>query len=383
MNIKVFISINTVWNIFNFRSGLIKAMVAQGYEVIAIAPDDEYSDRLKNLGCRFINLPMDNNGTHPGRDLLLLIRYLFLLRSERPSVYLGYTVKPNVYGSIAAQMLGIPAVNNIAGLGNTFINDNFLTHIVRRLYKFSLCRSYRVFFQNVDDRDLFIKIGLVRPEITDRVPGSGIDLSCYLPVPPLPLQRRSFIFLLIGRMLKDKGVREFIDAARIVRQQFPTTKFQLLGFVDATNFNAISIEDIKSWEGEGLIDYLGKTDDVRPFLANADCVVLPSYREGVPRSLLEAAAMARPIIATDTVGCKDVVDDGVNGLLCQVKDADDLARKMVQMVELSPQQRFEMGKAGRRKVEVEFDEKIVIQKYLAVLSEIRNAKTNCHKKRRV
>lgn len=382
MNFKIIISINTAWNIYNFRSGLIKALVAQGYQVIAVTPDDEYSHRLKDFGCRFISLPMDNNGTHPGRDLLLLMRYLLLLRSERPSVYLGYTVKPNVYGSIAANVLGVPVINNIAGLGTTFINSNFLTRIVRGLYKFALHRSHRIFFQNSDDQDLFIKTGLVRPEITDRVPGSGIDLTRYQAMPPSPLFERPFRFLLVARMLKDKGIHEFVEAARMVRRQFPETQFQLLGFVDSANSNAISLEEIKAWEEEGVIHYMGKTDDVRPFLADADCVVLPSYREGVPRSLLEAAAMARPIIATDTVGCRDVVDDGVSGFLCQVCNADDLAKKMMQMIEHSPQQREEMGNAGRRKVEVEFDEKIVIQKYLDVLGEIASAKTSRNKRRK-
>lgn len=374
MNFKIIISINTAWNIYNFRLGLIKALLDQGYQVIAVAPDDEYSQRLKDLGCNFISLPMDNNGTHPGRDLLLLARYWLLLRSEQPAAYLGYTVKPNVYGSLAAQALGIPVINNIAGLGATFINDNFLTRIVRGLYRFALYRSHRVFFQNADDQKLFTTTGLVRSEITDLLPGSGIDLTRYLPVPPSAMVARSVRFLLVARMLKDKGIREFAEAARIVRLRFPETEFQLLGAVDAANSNSIPAEEIKAWEAQGLVRYLGKTDDVRPYLAAADCVVLPSYREGVPRSLLEAAAMARPIIATDAVGCRDVVDDGINGLLCQVGNADDLAEKMMRMIDFSPRQRVEMGAAGRRKVEAEFDERIVIQKYLAVLGDLAGEK---------
>jgi glycosyltransferase involved in cell wall biosynthesis len=374
MNRKIIISINSAWNIYNFRSGLIRALVGQGYEVVAVAPSDEYAHRLKDLGCRFINLPMDKNGARPARDLLLLIRYFCLLRSERPLAYLGYTVKPNVYGSIAAQVLGIPVINNIAGLGTTFINSNFLTRVVRGLYKFALRRSRRIFFQNTDDRNLFIKTGLVRPERTDRIPGSGINVSNYRPIALSPLSGRSFRFLLVGRVLRDKGVGEFVEAAGIVRNRFPDVEFQLLGFVDEANPNSISLETINGWQEEGLINYLGKTDDVRPYLADADCVVLPSYREGVPRSLLEAAAMARPIIATDAVGCCDVVDEGINGFLCSVRDAGDLAEKMAQMIRLSPEERIEMGRSGRRKVESEFDEKVVIQKYLEVISEIVSAK---------
>lgn len=370
MNPKIVISRNTAWSLNNFHSGLIKALLNHGYQVVAVAPDDKYSRHLKASGCRVIDLPMDKNGTHPGRDLLLLTRYYRLLRAERPLVYLGYTVKPNVYGSIAAHALGIPVINNIAGLGTTFINKNFVTHIVRRLYKLSLHRSHRVFFQNAIDHDLFVNAGLARREFTDRIPGSGIDLTRYRPEPPLPLDGRPFRFLLVARMLKDKGVEEFAAAARIVRQQLPNTRFQLLGLVDEANANSVPLQRIKDWETEGLVHYLGKTDDVRPYLAESDCVVLPSYREGVPRSLLEAAAMARPIIATDAVGCRDIVDDCVNGMLCRVKDGPDLADKMARMVGLSAEKRLEMGRAGRRKVELQFDENVVIQKYLHMIGEI-------------
>jgi glycosyltransferase involved in cell wall biosynthesis len=379
MNRKIVISVNTAWNIHNFRSGLVKAMIRHGYEVMVVAPDDEYAPRLNALGCRFIGMPMDNNGTHPGRDFSLLMRYLRVLRSVRPMAYLGYTIKPNVYGSIAAQALGIPVINNIAGLGTTFINRTFLTYLVKELYRFSLRRSRRVFFQNADDQGLFVQAGLVRQEVTDRLPGSGIDLAHYLPVPPSSMRERCFRFLLISRMLKDKGIEEFVAAAKIVHRCIPAVQFQLLGFVDKENSNAISLERIRNWEKDGLIQYLGKTDDVRPYLASADCIVLPSYREGVPRSLLEAAAMARPIIATDVVGCQDIVDDHVNGLLCQVRDAHDLAEKMMQMMRLSPEKRLDMGAAGRRKVTAQFDENIVIGKYLDMIDEIAAASERSQK----
>jgi glycosyltransferase involved in cell wall biosynthesis len=367
---RIVISINTTWNIYNFRSGLIKALLESGYEVIAVAPHDAYVPLLEDLGCKHISLPMDSNGTHPARDTLLLVRYFLLLRSLRPSAFLGYTVKPNVFGSMAAHALGIPVINNIAGLGAAFIADNHLTKIVCGLYKFALRRSHRVFFQNADDRDLFIDTKLVRSEISDLLPGSGVDLSKYIPEPPPALSGRNFRFLLVGRMLKDKGVEEFVAAARIVRQLFPTAEFQLLGSIDAANSNAIHAQKIAEWEAECLVSYFGMTDDVRPYLSNADCVVLPSYREGVPRSLLEAAAMARPIIATDVVGCRDAVEDGVNGFRCEVKNPRDLAEKMIRMIRLSPQRRLAIGAAGRRKVEAEFDEQIVIERYLQALDSL-------------
>lgn len=366
----VVISTNTAWNIFNFRAGLVRALIAKGYDVVAVAPHDEYAPRLSELGCRFVPLPMDNNGTNPFRDFVLLLRYFQILLSVRPAAFLSYTVKPNVYGSIAAQALGIPVLNNIAGLGATFIRTSHVTKIVRGLYRLALKHSYRVFFQNDDDRELFIKSGLVAPALTSLVPGSGIALENYPVVSPEPLQGRRFRFVLVARMLRDKGVEEYVQAVAIVRERFPETTFQLLGSLPRDNPNAVSAEQIQAWEKQGIVEYLGVTDDVRPFLQSADCVVLPSYREGVPRSLLEAAGMARPIVTTDVVGCREAVEHDVNGYLCKVKDPRDLAEKMMMMVAQGYEQRLLMGMAGRAKVEREFDEQLVIQKYLFALREL-------------
>ncbi|MDB5763098.1 MAG: glycosyl transferase group 1 [Herminiimonas sp.] len=369
-NRKVVISVNTAWNMHNFRAGLIRALLEKGYEVLALAPDDEYRPLLQDMGCRFITMPMDTNGTNPVTDLLLLTRYLRVLRRERPFLYLGYTIKPNIYGSLAAHALGIPVINTISGLGAAFIRDNLVTRIVRQLYRLSLRRSRRVYFQNPDDKALFVSGGLIRPDAAYPIAGSGIDLTRYLPAEMESVDGRAFRFLLVARMLKDKGIEEFAEAASIVRRQCPDTVFLLLGFSGAGNPNAVSLERIKAWEAQGTVQYLGKTDDVRPHLAGADCVVLPSYREGIPRTLLEAAAMARPIVATDVVGCRSVVDDQVNGLLCRARDSRDLAEKMTEMTRLSPARRMEMGRAGRRKVAVEFDERTVVCAYLDVVGEI-------------
>jgi glycosyltransferase involved in cell wall biosynthesis len=363
----VLLSVNTAWNAWNFRAGLIKAIQNQGYRVIVAAPVDRYAELLVQAGCDFIDLPMDSNGMHPGRDMRLLMRYVRLLRAQGPAVYLGYTIKPNIYGSIAAHMLGIPVINNIAGLGATFIEQGLVKQIACLLYRTALRKSTRVFFQNADDRQLFTGAGLARSEITELLPGSGIALSRYQP-PSDAEPGQAFRFLLVGRMLINKGVCEFAEAARIVRRMMPTVRFQLLGPVHDTNPNLVPMETIRTWEAEGLVEYLGATDDVRPYVAAADCVVLPSYREGVPRTLLEAAAMARPIIATDVPGCRDVVDHEINGLLCQVRDADALAAKMLAMVAMPIDTRRRMGVAGRKKVEREFDEALVIRKYLDAIA---------------
>jgi len=370
MNKKIVMSVNTAWNIHNFRSGLVKALIRQGYDVMVMAPEDGYSQRLAPLGCRFKLLSMDNNGTSPSRDLALLIKYWRVLQSVRPLAYLGYTIKPNVYGSIAAHGLDIPVINNIAGLGATFIRNTPLTHLVKQLYRISLRKSRRVFFQNADDRNLFVRTGLTPAGVAEVLPGSGINLQHFVPSTFSLAQGRPFRFLLVARMLRDKGVEEFAAAANLVRQYMPAVQFQLLGPVDTKNPNAVSLGRIMEWQRSGLVQYLKETDDVRPYLGNADCIVLPSYREGVPHSLLEAAAMARPIIATDVAGCRDVVDDGANGLLCKVRDAGDLAEKMLHMVRLSHAQRARMGAAGRAKVMAQFDEKIVIAKYLSTIGQL-------------
>lgn len=367
---KVMIVLNTAWNLFNFRAGLIRALVAEGYDVVAVAPNDEYALRLAELGCRFVALPMDNKGTNPALDLLLFLRFLKLLRHECPDVYLGYTIKPNIYGSLAAHFSHISVVNNIAGLGTTFIRDNWLTRLVRSLYKTALSRSHHVFFQNDEDKRMFVEQGLVDRDKVSRLPGSGINLDTFSCEPMPLLENRSFRFLLVARLLWDKGVGEYVEAARLVQLKFPEARFQLLGFLDVKNKTAVSSAQMDEWVNEGVVEYLGVADDVKPYLIAADCVVLPSYREGVPRSLLEAAAMGRPIVTTDAVGCRDAVEHGVNGLLCRVADAGDLAEKLSQMIAMSDPDRARMGLAGRRKMELEFDERIVIDRYLQVIKKL-------------
>lgn len=365
----VLIALNTAWNFVNFRAGLVRALIAAGYDVIAVAPHDQYAARLSDLGCRFVPLPMDNQGTHPGQDAVLLWRFLRLLMRERPDVYLGYTVKPNVYGSLAAHWLDIPVINNIAGLGVVFGKTGPLLQVVRSLYRMALGRSAKVFFQNDDDRQLFIAGGLVRAAATELLPGSGIDLARFsvAPLHAVPGVDRPYRFLLIARMLWEKGVGEFAAAAGLIRTRWPNAECCLLGFLDVQNPDAISRAQMDTLVASG-VTYLGVSDDVRDEIAAADCVVLPSYyREGTPRSLLEAAAMGRPIITTNAVGCREVVDDGINGYLCEPRNAKDLADKMSELLSLTDQQRTEMGLRGREKMERQFDEQIVIARYLAAI----------------
>lgn len=372
---RVLIALNTAWNVVNFRAGLIRALVAQGYEVVAVAPRDAHADRLAALGARFVALPMDNGGTNPLRDLQLWWRFRRLLKAERPDVFLGYTVKPNVYGSLAAHSLRIPVVNNIAGLGAVFISQSPVTRLVRGLYRLALKRSAHVFFQNPDDQRLFIDGGLVGASITSLIPGSGIDLDRFVPVPDNGRPGDEMCFLLIARMLWDKGVGEYVDAARSLKRRYPKLRFALLGFLDVRNPAAIARQQVDAWVAEGVVEYWGTSDDVRPDIARADCVVLPSYREGTPRTLLEAAAMARPLVTTNAVGCREVVDDGVNGHLCEVRSAESLAVAMERLVCLSTGQRTAMGAAGRHKMVSQFDERWVIRAYMQAIASVSGAQS--------
>lgn len=364
----VALSINASWNIVNFRTGLIRGLQAAGYKVVALSPTDAFSPRLEALGVEHVPIAIDSKGVSPLRDAALLARYARVLRRVRPDVFLGYTAKPNVYGSLAAHALGIPVINNVSGLGTAFIRQGVLTKIVSGLYRVAMRRSGRVFFQNPEDRDRFVSEGIVRPGQAGLLPGSGIDLAHFSPPQPKP-DGGPFTFLLVARLLWDKGIREYAEAARLVRAQRPETRFELLGFLDVANRTAVGREDVARWVEEGTIDYLGQSDDVRPHLARADCVVLPSYREGLPRTLLEAAAMGKPLIATDVPGCRHVVEAGVNGYLCTVRDAQSLAEAMLRMLDLAPDARRAMGAAARRKAEEEYDERRVIALYLEAIGE--------------
>ena len=364
----IVLSANSDWNIVNFRGGLIRALRTAGYEPVVIAPHDPSADRrMRELDVERIPIRIDRSGLNPWADLQLIGEYKRLLRRIRPVAYLGYTIKPNVYGCFAAASLGIPAIPNISGLGTAFIRSGPLQQIVKALYRVGFRRAPRVFFQNDEDRELFVDRKIVRADQARVLPGSGIDLDRFRPG---PLPEGAPIFILIGRLLRDKGVVEFVEAARQLRTEMPDGRFQLLGPIDDGNRTSVSKAELQSWIAQGVIEYLGTTDDVRPFIAAASAVVLPSYREGMPRSLLEAAAMGRPLIATDVPGCREIVEEGRNGLLCVVKDARSLASAMRRFAGMSLEDRIAMGKAARRKVQEEFSEERVIRAYLDALAAI-------------
>lgn len=364
---KILLSSNSAWNLANFRKPVIEALVAAGYEVFAAAPADGEEHRIEAMGARFSPIRMRGAGRSPVEDFRLLLDYIRLLREVRPSMFLGFTAKPNIYGSLAARWTGVPVVATISGLGSAFLSGGLLGRGLLGLYRLALIRARAVLFQNPADRELFIGRDIVRPEQARLVAGSGIDLVKFVPAPVEG--GKEFRFLLIGRLLLDKGIGEFVDAAKMVRRRHPHARFQLLGGIAADNPSAVPQTDLARWAAETIVEQLGVTDDVRPYIAAADCVVLPSYREGLPRSLLEGAAMARPLIASDVPGCRDVVDNGVNGLLCEVRSAGSLAEAMERMLAMTPVELSAMGTAGRRKVEAEYDQRLVVDVYLTEISQ--------------
>ena len=369
---KIIISANSAWNVVNFRKGIVLELINHGFEVVVVSPKDEYVAKLCDLGCQHINIDIDNKGINPINDLYLIFQYLKIFYQFEPNVILTYTIKPNIYGSLSAYILSIPIVNNISGLGTAFIKGGLLGNIVNFLYKISLRKSEHVFFQNYDDENLFLKKNLVTKDQVSVLPGSGVNLEYYQPQKSniFNKDQGEFIFLLIARLIWDKGIQEYVSAARIVKEYSPTSRFQILGFLGVDNQTAVPRSQVDLWVTEGVIEYIGVAKDVRPYIDSSNCVVLPSYREGVPKTLLEAAAMGRPIITTKVEGCKEVVDDGVNGYLCNARDDKDLAEKMKIMLTTSSKDIVQMGLSGRKKMEKEFDEKIVINMYLLIVNKI-------------
>lgn len=363
------ITSNTCWYLYNFRKNTIISLMNQGHQVVAIAPKDEYSRKLSELGCEFIHVDIDQGGTNPIKDIKTFISFFKIYSKVKPSVVLNFTPKNNIYSTLASKLCKAKVINNIAGLGMVFINESITAKLARFLYKVSQRKADKIFFQNEDDRKLFLDNKLADVSITDRLPGSGVDLTRFTLQPAD--DDRVIRFLLIARMLYDKGIGHYVDAARTLKAKYGDgVEFQLLGFVGVNNPSAVTESEMQAWVDEGIVNYLGVSDCVEEDIAKVDCMVLPSfYREGVPKSLLEAGAMGKPIVTTDNVGCRETVDDGINGYLCELRSTESLAEKLELMIQMTHEQRLEMGRQSRLKIEREFDEQLVINKYLNAVKE--------------
>lgn len=363
---KIIFSSNIAWSIFNFRMPLLKSLQEEGHEIHAVSAfNEKYSEKLMNEGFFFHGIKINNNSKNPIKDLYLLVQYYNIYKKINPDVICHNAIKPNVYGTIAAKILGIPVVNNISGLGTLFIKKSLSTKIAKFLYKISQRRADKVFFQNTEDHQEFLNNKLVKVDNSEVIPGSGVDTKSF--VPKKEKGDRIFRFIFIGRLIFDKGILEFIEALRILKKKYPNFEGAVLGPIYYSNNTAITEEILNDWISESVINYLGETDNVVEYMQTADCLVLPSYREGLSKVLIEGSSVALPIITTDVPGCRDVIVDGVTGYLCKVKNNEDLAEKMELILNMKDSDRIEMGNRGRERAISTFDEKIIIKQYKSAI----------------
>ena len=371
LNKTLIFSANTSWYLFNFRRNTIKSFLNEGYKVYCLSPYDEYALRLQDIGCIYLPLKINNEGFNPFSDIKLFIDILTIFIKVKPIAVFQFTIKNNIYGTYAAYILRIPSINNISGFGTAFIHNGLKYKIARILYKFSLRLSTRVFCQNKDDYSFILKNKLINQERLDLLPGSGVDLERF--------KRRnayiqnlndSFVFIYAGRFLYDKGLEELVNSFEKIDQKIHKAKLWLIGFQDSKNISSIKKSVIDEWASKPNISILEPTNEMHTVLDKADCFVLPSYREGMPRSILEACSMELPIICTNVHGCKEIVTDKLNGLLCKPKDPDSLLQAMNSMLRMTQSSRMEMGIEGRKRVEKNYSEDIVIKKAQEALKKV-------------
>ncbi|HWH62710.1 MAG TPA: glycosyltransferase family 4 protein [Ginsengibacter sp.] len=369
---KIAVIENGLFSTYTMREALMMRLLKEGCDVYILTHTNSFVTQVEKTGLKVINIGSGN------LNPIKVFQYIYNLRGTlkkiKPDVCLTFSIRPAIWGNLITRQLKIPTITNITGVGPLFISKNIVYRAARTLYRNALSKTKKVFFQNYDDMNLFIESGFVKGSIAERIPGSGIDYNKFS---PLILQEKdpdTFIFLFIGRLIKDKGIFEYISAARSISKKFPNAIFNVIGPFWTQNLkkNTITRTQLQNWIDEGVIDYLGEKKDVRKFIAEADCIILPSYREGTSNTLLEAASMEKPAITTNTTGCKEIVSDNETGFLCKVKDELDLADKMEKMILLSPEKRKEMGKKARQKIIKEYDKQIVIEAYLGAIKEAIN-----------
>ncbi len=361
---------NSAWSVYNFRLEVIRKLLEQGYKVVVIAPDDEFSALLVENGCQFVPIHFNNKSENPLKDISFYLQLKKLYRQLKPDFIFHYVAKPNIYGSMAAAANHISSVAVITGLGYAFARRNWLYYIVKQLYRHALKKTREVWFLNNEDARIFISGRIVNIEKVKVLPGEGVNTDHFSPgYLSSGKDNPQFTFLMSARLLKSKGIALYADAARILKKKNYDVRFELIGFFEKHHPDSISQEDLNRWEKEGIVHYLGYARDVRPHLKRADCFVFPSfYNEGVPRSLMEAASMELPIVTSLNRGCKEVVLNNSTGFICNLNDPFDLADKMEKMINLSEDDRLRMGRNGRNLVMRKFDIQQVIDEYVATLS---------------
>lgn len=350
---------NSTWNIYNFRQNVIRKCIEEGFRVYVLAPIDAYIEYKENFPeVVHINLrTLDRDSTNPIKDLLLVEELRRKYRKIKPDLVVHYTHKPNIFGTIAARLAGVKSVSVVTGLGYSFINRGFINVVTEWLYRRTARYSSSMIFENEDDRSLFIEKQLVDEARAFAVKGCGVNTAYYHsevksgPNPP--------VFTFIGRLLKDKGILEFAAAAHQFHKKAMPASFVVLGDFDPENPSTIDRDTLLEWISEDTVDYKGFVNDVRPFLEKSTCIVLPSYREGMPRIVLEAMAMGRPVITTRTAGCRETVEENINGFLVEARDVYSLVHAMERFSALDTAQRVAMGEKGREMAEKVFSDKII------------------------
>jgi glycosyltransferase involved in cell wall biosynthesis len=372
---KIILFANTDWYLYNFRRSLALALKQQGHDVLLISPPGAYGDKLRALGLRWEPVPMDRRSLNPLREARLLAWLVALFRRERPSLVHGFTIKCAVYGSLAARLAGVPArVNAVAGMGYVFTSNDLkarlLRPVVRTLMHAALDgRQARLVLQNPDDVALFERAGFVDKSRIRLIPGSGVDCSRFTAGCGVRDASQPLRVLLASRLLWDKGVAEYIAAARQLKGEGRAIRFLLAGDPDPGNPAAVPESELQGWVADGTVEWLGHVDDMPALFARTDIVVLPSYREGLPKGLIEAAACALPLVTTDVPGCREVVTDGVDGLLVPARDAAALAQAIARLQD-DPALARRLGEAARTKALAQFDERVVVAATLAVYREL-------------
>lgn len=349
--------------LYNFRKELVESLVEEKYRVVVVLPVTEETGKIIELGCEVIDVPVERHGTNPIHDFKLLIEYRRIIKQIKPDVVLTYTIKPNVYGGLAAGSLNVPCFCTVTGLGIAIEGGGLLKKISLTLYRAGLFKATKVFFQNAVNRQVFADahIGGERYEL---VSGSGVNIEEYAQI-AFPAQERAVEFVFISRVQKAKGIDNYLDMAGLVKKKYPDTVFHILGFCEEDYK-----ERLNELTKEGVICYHGMQQDIRPFLEKCQCLVHPSFHEGMSNVCMEAAAAGRAVIASNISGCKEIVDDGVTGFLVSVDDTPDLERTVERFIKLTYNERRRMGEAGRVKMQKEFDRKQVVSKYM---EEIRKA----------
>ena len=362
---KVLFCSNSSWNVYNFRLNLIKKLISKKYIVSVLSPRDKFTENLINIGCEYHDIKLNRSNINLFGNFFLFLKYYIRIKKINPDLIFSFTIKPNICTALVAKILKIKIFNTITGLGSSFLGNNIIKLLIILTYRYCLKKSDLLIFQNNDDKELFIKYKILKNQKSVIIPGSGVDTNYYYYTKK---EKNSFTnFLFIGRIIKDKGVYELIKAFEYFKKKNLNVKLFLLGQPDIDNPSNISISKIKEWEKNKTLTYLGYSKDVRKFIIKCDCVILPTYREGISKSLLEASSVGRPIITTNVPGCKEIVDNKITGLLCNSKDTNDLIKKIEFFLNMSQVQRNLMGKNGRNKILDNFDEKIIIDKYLNLI----------------